>query len=141
MDGMTRSEVAERADVNPETVRYYERRGLIPDPPRSSGGYRLYDEDYVDRIRFIGRAQELGFTLEEIKALLELRVDPDTTCQDVKQRTQEKRARVEAKIRDLQRIRRALTRLERACDGQGPTSECPILEAMRDEDALDSVLS
>lgn len=142
MDGMTRSEVAERADVNSETVRYYEKRGLIPKPRRSSAGYRLYDESYVRRIRFVGRAQELGFTLEEIKDLLELRAGPDATCRDVKARAETKIADVENKIRDLKRIRRALTSLADACEGSsGPTSDCPILEAMQDEDAFHRAVS
>lgn len=140
MESMTRSEVAERADVGRETVRYYEERGLIPNPPRSSAGYRLYDESYVERLRFIARAQELGFTLKEIKELLELRVDPETTCQTVKARTEEKIENVEAKIRDLRRIQQALMRLAETCTGAGPTSDCPILEAMQDDRTLGGVL-
>jgi MerR family mercuric resistance operon transcriptional regulator len=134
---MTRSEVAEHAGVNPETVRYYEERGLIPDPPRSAAGYRLYDDHYVRRLRFIGRAKELGFTLEEIKSLLELRAGPEATCQDVKTRAQAKVADVEEKIADLRRIRRALRALVETCTGgDGPTSECPILDAMQNEKAF-----
>ena len=137
MDGMTRSEVAEHAGVNPETVRYYEERGLIPDPPRSAAGYRLYDDHYVRRLRFIGRAKKLGFTLEEIKSLLELRAGPEATCQDVKTRAQAKVADVEEKIADLRRIRRALGALVETCTGgDGPTSECPILDAMQNEKAF-----
>ena len=137
MDGMTRSEVAEHAGVNPETVRYYEERGLIPDPPRSAAGYRLYDDHYVRRLRFIGRAKELGFTLEEIKSLLELRAGPEATCQDVKTRAQAKVADVEEKIADLRRIQRALRALVETCTGgDGPTSECPILDAMQNEKAF-----
>jgi MerR family mercuric resistance operon transcriptional regulator len=135
MDGMTRSEVAERADVNPETLRYYERKELIPEPPRSSGGFRLYDESYVNRLRFIQRAQDLGFTLAEIKDLLDLRTGDEATCRDVK-------ARADAKIDDLERIRDALRVLSHACaGGLGPTSDCPILDAMADENALNRALS
>lgn len=133
---MTRGEVAERAGVNRETVRYYEQRGLIPEPPRTSGDYRTYDASYVERICFIKRAQELGFTLSEIEELLTLRVDPETDCGAVKQRAEAKLADVEAKIRDLERIRVALARLATTCSGQGPTSDCPILEAMQYEDAF-----
>ena len=130
---MTRGEVAERAGVSSETVRYYEKRGLIPPPPRSGGGYRLYDEGYVRQLRFIGRAQELGFTLKEIKGLLELRAGPEATCADVKEQAEDKIAGVEEKIRDLRRIRRALSALAEACaGGPGPTSACPILDAMQD---------
>ena len=142
MDGMTRSEVAERADVNPETLRYYEERGLIPDPPRSASGYRLYDGSYVRRLRFVGRAQELGFTLEEIKGLLKLRTGAEATCQDVKTRAEEKRAEVDEKIADLRRIRQALASLVEACaGGEGPTSECPILDAMQNEAAFGGAFS
>ncbi|RMD87435.1 MAG: MerR family transcriptional regulator, partial [Candidatus Dadabacteria bacterium] len=78
MPGLTIGKVATQAGVHVETVRYYEQRGLIPKPPRSAAGYRVYSEPYVERIRFIKRAQELGFTLKEIKELLFLRLDPDT---------------------------------------------------------------
>lgn len=141
MQDMTRSEVADRANVKPSAVRYYEERGLIPEPPRSSTGYRLYDASYVDRLRFIQRAQELGFTLEEINDLLALRVDEEATCQDVRARAKAKLKDVETKIQDLRRIRNALARLSDACaGGSGPTSACPILDAMTDEDALDDAL-
>jgi len=142
MDGMTRGEVAERADVNPETLRYYERKELIPKPRRSDGGIRLYDESYVDRLRFIQRAKELGFTLAEIKSLLDLRVDDEATCRDMKAQAEDKLADVEEKIRDLRRIRDALTQLAEVCKGGGsPTGDCPILDALDDEDALSHVLS
>ena len=138
MDGMTRGEVAEKADVNPETLRYYERKELIPKPRRSDGGFRLYDEGYVDRLRFIQRAQELGFTLAEIKGLLDLRAGEEATCQDVKAQAEGKIEEVEAKIRDLRRIRDALSALADACDGaKGPTGDCPILDAMEEGGALD----
>ncbi|PQJ35948.1 hypothetical protein BSZ35_16255 [Salinibacter sp. 10B] len=137
MDGMTRGEVAEKAGVNPETLRYYERKELIPKPPRSDGGFRLYGDSYVDRLRFIQRAKDLGFTLAEIKDLLELRVDDEATCRDVKVQTEEKIDEVEEKIRALERIRKALTQLAADCEAsQGPTSECPILDAMANENAL-----
>lgn len=100
---MTRGEVAERADVNPETLGYYERREL----PRSDGDFRLYDESSVDRLRFIQRAQDLGFTLAEIKDLLSLRTGEGATCQDVEAKTDTKIDDVEEKIRGLKRIRQA----------------------------------
>ncbi|MFB6286246.1 MAG: Zn(2+)-responsive transcriptional regulator, partial [Candidatus Bipolaricaulia bacterium] len=141
MDGMTRGEIAEKADVNPETLRYYERKELIPKPPRSDGGFRLYDESYVDRLRFIQRAQDLGFTLAEIQDLLELRVDDEATCQDVKAQAEDKLRDVEEKIRDLKRIRDALSGLATACEGsEGPTSACPILDAMEGEAVRGTVL-
>lgn len=138
---MTRGEIADKADVNPETLRYYERKDLIPTPPRSDGGFRLYDESYVDRLRFIQRAQDLGFTLAEIKDLLDLRVDDEATCRDVKAQAEDKLADVEEKIRDLKRIRNALSRLADACEGRGgPTSTCPILDAMEGEAVRGTVL-
>jgi MerR family mercuric resistance operon transcriptional regulator len=137
MDGMTRGEVADKADVNPETLRYYERKELIPKPPRSDGGFRIYDASYVERLRFIKRAKNLGFTLAEIKGLLDLRVDDEATCQDVKAQAVQKLDEVERKIQDLERIRDALAHLAATCeDSQGPTSECPILDAMENENAL-----
>lgn len=123
-------ELAERAKVSIQTIRYYERRELIRKPPRRSGGFREFSPEYIDRIRFIKRAQELGFTLREIKDLLSLRLDPETTCAEVKGEAKEKLLEVEEKIQDLQRIRQALTHLVDACEGNGPTSECPILEAI-----------
>lgn len=129
---LTTGEVADRADVNIQTVRYYERRGLIPEPPRSSGGFRQYDPDHVSRIRFIKRAQDLGFTLEEARELLELRVTTDADRADVRAVAENKIEEVEEKIRDLQRIRETLGRLVEACEGHGSTSECPILHALEE---------
>ena len=136
MKTMTRAKIARRARVNIETVRYYEQRELIPKPARSAAGYRVYSEDYVERIRFIKRAQELGFTLKEIVELLSLRIDPDTDRGEVKQRAEAKLADIEGKIRDLERMKQALTTLATACSGCGPTSECPNLEGMQGEEVL-----
>lgn len=138
---MTRSEVADEAGVNPETLRYYERKDVIPNPPRSAAGYRQYDASYVQRLRFIQRAQELGFTLEEIKNLLALRIDEDRSCEDVRQHARRKKADIEEKLRDLRRIRDALDLLIRTCREETPTSECPILEALNNTDALEAALS
>ncbi len=122
--------VATRADVNIQTVRYYERRGLLPKPPRTESNYRLYSEDSVRRVRFVKRAQQLGFTLKEIKELLALRLKPASRSSAVKERATAKIANIEEKIRTLQRMKRALTKLTAACDGCGSTNECPILEAL-----------
>ncbi len=140
MQTMTRGEIARRTGVNIETVRYYEQRGLIPKPSRSASGYRTYTEDYVERILFIKRAQELGFTLQEIVELLSLRVDPDMDRGEVKQRAEAKLADIEEKIRDLRRMAHALTTLVATCSGCGPTSECPILETMQSAEAFDDVI-
>jgi MerR family mercuric resistance operon transcriptional regulator len=127
---MTIGKVARLAGVGVETVRFYQREGLLNEPPRRQSGYRQYEENVVGRLQFIRRAKELGFTLKEIKELLSLRLDPSTTCADVKQRTAEKIADIEAKMRTLQRMKRALVKLTKACVGNGPTSECPILESL-----------
>lgn len=127
---MTIGALAQAAGVKVPTVRYYERRGIIPRPPRTSSGYRRYDQGILDRIRFIRRAQELGFTLDEIGDLLALRVDDRRACRMVEAAARAKLDDVEAKIRDLQRIRNALTRLVRSCQDNRPTSECPILAAL-----------
>ena len=123
-------EVARRADVNIQTLRYYERRGLLPKAPRTESNYRLYSADSVRRVRFVKRAQELGFSLEEIKELLALRLRPSSRSSAVKQRTTAKIADIEEKIRSLQSMKRALSKLNAVCDGCGTTSECPILEAL-----------
>jgi MerR family mercuric resistance operon transcriptional regulator len=130
MKNLTIGQLAKNAEVNVETVRYYERRGLIPKPARPRSGYRHYSQEIVARIEFIKRAKELGFSLKEVSELLSLRVDPHTTCSDVKKLAEIKIADVEEKIRALQRIKKALTRLVALCRGKGPTSECPIIEVL-----------
>jgi len=127
---LTIGQLAQRSGIGIETVRFYERKGLVEEPPRTDSGYRQYPEDVVARIRFIRRAKELGFKLKEISELLSLRVDPDTKCADVKKQTELKIADVEEKIRVLQGIMTALKKLAASCVGTGPTSECPILEAL-----------
>jgi MerR family transcriptional regulator, copper efflux regulator len=130
MGSLTIGRVASDAGVGVETVRFYERQGLIPEPARRASGYRQYGEDTVARLRFIRRAKELGFTLKEIKSLLSLRLDPASTTADVKRQAEEKIADIEAKIRSLQRMKRALGKLTAACHGHGPISDCPILDAL-----------
>lgn len=134
MKSLTIGQLAKEAQVNVETVRYYERRGLMPEPPRKESGYRQYPQDSVARIRFIKRAQELGFSLKEISELLSLRIDPDTTCADIKRKAELKLADIEGKIRTLQGMKRALTKLASSCRGRGPTSKCPILEVLDSKD-------
>jgi MerR family copper efflux transcriptional regulator len=126
----TISQLAKQAQVNVETVRYYERRGLLPQPPRRASGYRQYSQDDLAYLQFIRRAQTLGFSLKEIAELLALRVDPTMSCHDVRERATHKLADVDAKIRALEHIRGALEQLIAACSGQGPISACPILDAL-----------
>jgi MerR family mercuric resistance operon transcriptional regulator len=127
---MTIGELADAAGVGVETIRFYERKKLIVQPKRPSAGFRRYDEEMARRIRFIRQAQELGFTLAEVKQLLELRLDPARSCADVKSEAQTKIADIDEKIQSLQVMRSALVEITRSCSGDGPTSECPILNAI-----------
>jgi len=129
--GLTISRAAERAGVGIETIRFYERRGLIEQPPRlHSGGFRSYDKNIVDRIRFIRQAQEIGFSLREIKELLLLRADPAADCGDVRRQAVVKRTEVDRKIGQLQHIRAALDELIASCPGGGALRACTIIDAL-----------
>ncbi len=127
---LTVGKLAIRGGVNVQTIRYYERSGLLPKPLRAASGYRLYADDTVRRLSFIKQAQHLGFSLGEIQELLSLRMQSGTTCGDIRQRARQKITAVDRKIEDLQRIKSALTKLAAACRGAAPTSACPILEAL-----------
>lgn len=129
---LTISKLAARAGVNVQTLRYYERRGILAEPARSPAGYRQYDLEAVARIRFIKRAQELGFTLEEISELLELRVEHGAACEAVEERARAKLGLVDQKIRQLTRIRGVLDDLVEACQRRQPTEDCPILEGLEE---------
>lgn len=133
--GLKIGEVAGAAGVNVPTVRYYERRGIISEPPRTRSGYRQYDADVVDRIRFIRRAQDLGFTLEEIQDLLALRVDDPAACSSVEDVAHDKLSSVEAKIGELERLREALRSLIRSCEAREPTADCPALAMLEGQEA------
>ena len=130
METLTIGQVAKQAGVNVETVRYYERQGLIPEPPRQASGYRQYNPDFVKRIQFIKRAQSLGFSLKEISELLALRVVSDIACDDVKQHAEKKMADIEKKIQSLERIKTALAELVTCCERREQSSDCPILEVL-----------
>lgn len=127
---MTIGHLAEDAGVNVETVRFYERKGLITQPSRPRAGYRRYDEKTSRRIRFIREAQELGFSLTEIRQLLSLRVDPKTSCLQVKDAAETKITSIDEKIATLKTMRKALVDITNTCSGKGPTTECPILDAL-----------
>ncbi len=130
-DTMTIGAVARAAGVGVETIRFYEREGLLPPPARNpANGYRRFPADTVDRLRFIARAKALGFTLREIRELLELRADPDGSCRTVRAKARHKLEGVRAKIEDLRRIERTLEALARACPGDGGVGDCPILAAL-----------
>lgn len=130
MQGLTRKQVADNAGVTIEAVRFYEREGLVEEPPRTEANYRQYPDDAVVRIRFIKRAQNLGFSLPEIKELLSLRMSPETTPADIRQRTVMKIADIEEKIRNLQSMKRILEEITDACHGHGDLADCPILASL-----------
>ncbi len=122
--------VAKEAGVNVQTILYYERRGLLPRAARSPSGYRLFDEEAVRRIRFIKRAQELGFSLKQITALLALQGEQDASCAEVSRMATSHLEDIEQKIHDLERMREALMPLVEACPGKGSLKMCPILESL-----------
>ena len=131
--GLSIGKVARSAGLAIDTVRYYEREGLLEKPARSGAGYRQYSAGAVTRLRFIRQAKELGFTLSEIRELLALKIAPGKSCADVRARAEAKIADVEQRISQLNRMKRALAKLATACSGRGPTSECPILDALESE--------
>ncbi len=135
MDSLTPNALAEAAGVNQQTIRYYEKRGLIPTPPRTNAGYRSFPPDTLRRVRFIKQAQALGFTLKEIQGLLELRVRRGVGCKDIRDRAREKIGDIQEKIASLRLMEEALTRLANRCRGRGPTQDCPILDALDAGDA------
>jgi MerR family mercuric resistance operon transcriptional regulator len=130
MEGLTIGRLAREGQVNVETIRYYERRGLLPRPPRQPSGYRMFPPSAVQVLRFVKTAQVLGFSLKEIKELLALRIQPGRSCADVRGRAERKIGEIDQKIRTLQSMRKALVRLAAACSGRGPVSDCPILESL-----------
>jgi len=131
LEGMTISGLAEAAKVNTETIRYYERRGLIRQPRKPTQGWRRYDSQVLRRLRFVKRAQVLGFSLDDIEMLLRLRTtESPRTCARVSAKARAKIEEVDAKICDLAAIREVLVSVADACPGEGPGRACPILDAM-----------
>jgi Hg(II)-responsive transcriptional regulator len=129
--------LAARAAVNPETLRYYERRGLLAMPQRSPSGYRSYPEEAVRRIRFIRRAQDVGFSLAEVATLLELAEGGPDRCDRVRTLAEEKIIDLRRRIADLQALHDGLTRLVATCERPRAQRECPILEDLDDRTLLD----
>jgi len=130
MDGLTIGNLAKLAEVHIETLRYYERQGIVPRPPRTISNYRRYPEDTIRRVRFVKHSRKLGFSLEEIKELLALRGTHGAGCRNVQQRAAAKIKEIEEKIRSLQAMRRSLRNLVEQCKGKAPLTECPILESL-----------
>lgn len=125
---MTVAELAKAAGVNPQTVRFYERKGLLPEPHRwPDSGYRDYDEEALRRLRFIRSAKEVGFSLREIKELLDFRLLPRESCGEVKQLIGEKLADLDRRMKELTRIQSGLASLLAACDARGEPKNCPAL--------------
>jgi len=130
MEMITIGKLAKRVDLNIETIRYYERRGLIPKPRRRESGYREYSDETTKRILFIKHAKDLGFSLKEINELLSLKLAPGTSCSEVRKKAEIKIEDIEGKIKTLRKMKKALLKLTTICSGSGPVSECPILEAL-----------
>ncbi len=133
MNALTIGQVARHLNVNVETIRYYERIGLVARPERVESGFRRYPHMTVERIRFIRKAKDLGFSLKEISELLSLRVDPTGSCGDVRKKAERKITEIETKIDGLKKMKTALNRLVARCDASKPTGECPILESIEKE--------
>ncbi len=132
MDGSMRiSQIARSAGVGVETVRFYERKKLIEQPHKpASGGFRAYPVEVATQIRFIRRAQNLGFSLKEVKELMSLRIDPEADCSEIRQRASVKRQEVMEKIEQLHRVRDALDTVIESCPGRGSTRACSILDEL-----------
>jgi MerR family mercuric resistance operon transcriptional regulator len=123
--------LSKRTGVKIETVRFYERAGILPKPPRTAGGHRLYGQDHVKRLSFVRRSRELGFSLEKVRELLELIDGGRHTCDEVRAVTLEHLADVHRKIADLERLERTLAQVAGKCRG-GKAPDCPIIEVLSD---------
>jgi MerR family copper efflux transcriptional regulator len=130
MQTYTIGQVARESGVGIETVRFYEREGLLERPARQRSGYRQFEPIAIVRLRFIKQAQRLGFTLREIKELLSLKLDPTATRAQVRQQAVAKVADIDQRINELKRMKKALVPLIEACNGKGKLAGCPILDAM-----------
>lgn len=130
MPALRTAQVADLAGVNVETLRFYERRGIIPEPPRRASGYREYPPETVERVRFVKRAQELGFSLGEVQDLLGLRATAGAKSAQVRLVAEAKLEEIERKMRDLAAMKQTLTELLCACDGKMPVASCPIIATL-----------
>jgi MerR family copper efflux transcriptional regulator len=130
---LTIGAIAKRTGLGIQTVRFYEREGLLEEPPRSSSGYRTYDESAVRRLGFIRRAQELGFSLKEIRELISLEQDLDADCDHVRGIANAKLDTIEIKIADLLRMKSALEKVVQSCAGTGTIRDCGVIECLQTE--------
>ena len=126
---LTRGEVSKRVGCHIETVRYYERIGLLPPPPRSKGGHRIYNRDHLKRLTFICRGRELGFTLKQVRGLLRLVDGGDYSCGEVKALTLDHLGEIQRKVADLRRMARVLKEMAAQCEG-GTVPDCPIIDTL-----------
>ena len=126
---LTRGQVSERTGCHIETVRYYERIGLLPPPPRSKGGHRIYNRDHLKRLTFICRGRELGFTLKQVRGLLRLVDGGDYSCGEVKALTLDHLGEIQRKVADLRRMARVLKEMAAQCEG-GTVPDCPIIDTL-----------
>jgi Hg(II)-responsive transcriptional regulator len=133
MNGFSIGKLARQANVHVETLRYYERRGLIPRPQRTVSNYRVYSSEDLRRVKFVKQAQGLGFSLNEIKRLLALRATPRARCADVRRYATQKIEDIDARIRSLARMRKTLEKLLDECSGNQPATQCPILESLESD--------
>mgnify|MGYP001500637120 CR=1 FL=1 len=132
-ESLTIGKLADASDVNVETIRFYERKGILKQP-KKQGAFRYYPNEYIARIRFIKRSQELGFTLKETKELLDLKIKNQAKCSDVLSKTEEKISEIDQKISDLKKMKKSLEGLANCCvDSNQPLSDCPILECFMDK--------
>jgi len=127
---LTIGKLAKQAAVSIDSIRFYEREGLLAAPARTESNYRLYSVEAVARLRFIKRAKDLGFSLTEIREFLELSHNPAASKADVKRKTRKKIEDIRGRMEDLGRILTVLEQLDQSCDGHGPIAGCPILNAL-----------
>ena len=131
MAAISIGKLSKRTKVNIETIRYYERSGVLPSPPRTRGGHRAYGEDHLKRLNFVRRSRELGFSLDEIRQMLRLVDGHDVTCEQVREMTLEHLADVQTKIADFKRMERSLKATAAQCTGER-VPDCPIIDALFD---------
>ncbi len=134
---MNIGQVASKSGIAPATVRYYEQRGLIPPVPRTSSGYRQYGKDAVNRLRFIKKAQQIGFSLEDIHELLELHRHDAAACPEVEARATQKISVITQRIEELTRMRRLLQKLVATCHASARTGDCALLADLVDEESVE----
>ena len=129
----TRGQLAQQAAVNPATIRYYERKGVLAKARRSSAGYRIYSESTIRKVKLVKRVQALGFSLAEIGELFALQARPERDCSSICGKIQEKRANIEQRISDLRLIHSALDRMAKSCNGKRTMRECGVLKVLEDD--------